>query len=119
MYMKINYKILFVILAAIILLAGFWFVRNKKQSVAPKAKLASADRKLTAKQKKIYTDKIAKGEEYLKSLKPQDKNFAQEQLNTYMYLGQLYYGLGDLQKSKEMYELALKNDPKTAIGKYK
>ncbi len=110
-----NKKIIyFVIIIVVILAAAGLFWRSKYQGlkIQQKTTLPNVERNLTAEQKKIYTDKIAKGEEYLKNLKPQDKNFSQEQLNTYMYLGQLYYGLGDLQKSKEMYELALKNDPK-------
>lgn len=102
---KIILPILIILLAAA-LAAGGWWLKQKK-SVPTGSVLPNKERNLTQDQQKIYNDRIAKAQSYLASLKPSQPNFKGEQINTYVYLGQQYYGLGQLQKSKEMYGAVL------------
>jgi tetratricopeptide (TPR) repeat protein len=97
-----------VLLIASLSAAGFWFYKHKPAIKS----LPNKQRNLTADQQKIYTDKIKKAEDYLGSLNKNKPGFLQEQSNVYIYLGQQYYGLGQLQKSEDMYNLVLKSDPK-------
>jgi hypothetical protein len=101
-----NKKILYyflAILAIAVLVGGVWYAKNKPQKSVGQTKLQSIERNFTDAQKKIYTDRIVKAEESSKNLKPQDPNFSNTQVNLYAYIAQQYSGLGNLQKSKEMY----------------
>lgn len=102
----------FIILILLVLAGGgfFWYQKNQHQSLGQS--LPNKDRKLTQEQQKFYKDRIAKAESYLRSLNSSQPNFKQEQASTYIYLGQQYFGLGQMQKSKDAYNQALKADPK-------
>ncbi len=97
----------------VLIAAGFWLWRLGYFASKPSAGvLANVDMRLTPDQQKIYTDKIAKSNEYLKTLKPSSPVFEADASNTYVFLCQQYFGLGQMQKSREMCELALKYNPK-------
>lgn len=90
---------------------GFlWRQKSRLGSSQRERVLADVDWNLTKEQKKIYTDRIEQANNYLASLSPSQPGFALEVSSVYVFLGQQYYGLGLLHKSKEMYELALKKD---------
>src|ERR1051326_5775779 len=108
---KINIYIGVVALA--IIAAGFvWYFSSYKPKSGSLPELKNVDRHLTADQKKIYTDRLRQAEEYLGKLSEQQPDFAQQQLNSYIYEAQDYYGLGQLQQSINKYNAALKLDPK-------
>ncbi|MCL5666491.1 MAG: tetratricopeptide repeat protein [Patescibacteria group bacterium] len=105
--------IITIIIAMAAAAGGYWyFQKNRHNSKAPGAKsLADIQRNLTVEQEKAVNGRIQKAEDYLKTLKPEQKNYNYEQANTYEYLGQQYYALGQMQKSKDMYEKALALEP--------
>ena len=85
--------------------------------MSPKSRnqaLANVERNLFQAQEKIYTDRIEKAKAFIAGLKPGQQNYSGELCNAYIYLGQQYYGLGQLELSKEMYEKAAQSDSKNA-----
>ena len=100
------------IFAALVIVGGIWFQNRPKPSSQNQGKvLADKERKLTAEAQKIYTDNIKKAEENLRSLKPNDPKLFLAQINDYLYLGQQYFGLGQLEKSKKSYLKVLEIEP--------
>lgn len=91
-----------VIATAAVSAAGFWRYRQLK----PKGREITVQRNLTADQQKIYKDRIAQAEKFLQNLKPADKDYASTEANTRMYLGQQYYGLGQLTRAEEIFRQA-------------
>jgi cytochrome c-type biogenesis protein CcmH/NrfG len=112
--MRKSFIIGLVVLFVLVLAGGGFFWYQKNQHQPPGQSLPNKDRNLTQDQQKFYQDRIAKAESYLSSLNPSQPNFKQEQASTYIYLGQQYFGLGQMQKSKDAYNLALRADPKQA-----
>lgn len=103
-----RYKILGLILIVFVLIAGSLFLWQKSRlSGLPAKGLADKNRMLTADQQKIYIDKIQKAEKYLVSINPTANGANMEKANTYVFIGQQYFGLGQLEKSKNMYSQAL------------
>lgn len=105
----------YIILAGIIFLAaiggfsGYKKIQKKNLTKAPI--LADKKNNLTTEQEKVFLDKISKGQEYLKSIMPNKPDSAIKYSSAYVYLAQQYFGMGKLQKSKELFELALQKDP--------
>ena len=107
---RIIISAIFIIIAAAISL----FVWQKQKNPKPEAiALADIDRRLSESNRKIYEDRIKQAENYLSSLDPGTEDYYTLQANTFVYLAQQYYGLGQMQKSKEWYERALGLDPKS------
>ncbi len=103
-----RYKILGLILIVFVLIAGSLFLWQKSRpSGLPAKGLADKNRMLTVDQQKIYIDKIQKAEKYLVSINPTANGANMEKANTYVFIGQQYFGLGQLEKSKNMYSQAL------------
>lgn len=95
---------------ALVLILGaaalWWFKFNHNSG----SNLKNVDNHLTSDQKKIYTDKIAQAEAHLKQI-PANSSGKTEAADTYVFLGQQYFGLGQLNKSVAEYNLSLKIDP--------
>ncbi len=104
--------ILCVIIAALAVGGVVWYKQEHslKTSQTQGKVLADKDRHLTADQEKIYTDRIKKAEDNLQSLNAADPNAKNQQVNDYIYLGQQYFGLGQLETSKESYLKVLQID---------
>jgi len=104
----------YTILVIIIVLAALGLVwykgQHKKTQIAQGKILADKDRHLSAEAIKIYNDRIKKAEDNLRSLKPTDPAIKTEQVNDYMYLGEQYFGLGQLEQSKQQYLQVLQLD---------
>ncbi len=105
--------ILIIILVILFGIAGWWLNKNQNN----KTDLGINDLKnrvvsLSPDQEKVYFDRIKTANDYFKTLKPSTPNYQLEQIKTRMYLAQQYYGLGQLQESKNMYDLILKSEPK-------
>jgi len=109
-------------IAVVLVCAAVAVVRyNKNQGPAPDQGMVLADktRALTEDQKKIYEDRLAKAQEYLKTIKPSQPDYVTQMVNTYVNLAQQYYGLGKLEQSKQAYYKALaldKNNEQALIG---
>ncbi len=101
------------ILLIVLALGLVWYMR--KHDTSGGRALLNRQVNLTSEQRKIYTDRISKAQDYLRSLNPAQASYRDEAVNTYSALAEEYYGLGDFQKSKEMYESALKLDPKNVL----
>lgn len=103
------------ILGAVVLVAaigGFLWYQNHSGNFFNKSfTLTDRANNLTPEQEKIYTDKIAKGEEQLKSIDQKQPGTEEEVADLRIYLAQQYFGLGKLQKSKELFSLVLEKDP--------
>lgn len=104
---KIFIGIVFVLVAAVM---GFLAWQKGYFGPRPGA-WADVETNLTREQKQVYTDKIAKAEEYLKTLNSTQPGFATEASNVYVFLSQQYDGLGKIQQAREMCETALKYYP--------
>ncbi len=112
-------KIIVAILALIILGGAGIVWQIKRATPNQGAVLLNKSRNLTSDQSKFYTERISKAEEYIKTLDPADQNYNQNLLNTYIYIAQQYFGLGELQKSKEWYEKAViikPEEPQSYVG---
>lgn len=98
-----------VILTILVLMLGlFLFWQKSIKTTQPETKvLPSVNRNLNQDQIKFYEDRIVKAEEFLKNLSKTDINFKQHQIHNYIYIAQQYFGLGELQKSKEAYDFVL------------
>ncbi|MBI5530195.1 MAG: hypothetical protein HY918_01715 [Candidatus Doudnabacteria bacterium] len=110
-----NKKYIIILILVLVVLFGGLFVLQKgilKKTYTEK-KLSDKNRNLTDQQKRVYQDNIKKAEDYLKSLQTNNKAGLHQSIDeTYIYLGQEYYGLGELEMSKQMYERALAQSPK-------
>src|SRR5437016_5113743 len=101
-----------VIIGIVLLLTvvgGFWYKTHQNKQIDGSA-LMNKDRKLTSEQQKIYLDRIKLAEENLQAIKPSDPKYHISQVNDYMYLGQQYFGLGQLDKAKQNYLKVLEID---------
>jgi len=100
--------VIFIVLIVGMTVGGLFWYSNR---TSYNGSLPMKDRRLTEAQYKIYKDRVLKAEVYLKSLNPSQADYRSEQVSIYIYLGQQYYGIGDLSKSQEMYAAALRLDP--------
>lgn len=102
-----NNKII-VIVSIIVVLIGFGVIWKMSQKVqSPFSGITNKERNLNPDQIKFYKDRIAKAQEYAKGLDTKDVNYNQNMLNNSIYIAQQSFGLGELEKSKEMYEQAI------------
>lgn len=107
------YKKLVLILLVLVVIGSGLFIWSKyKPSGLPVKILVNKNRGLNSDQQKIYTDKIKQAEKYLETIKPTASGANLEKANTYVFIGQQYFGLGQLEKSKKMYAQALSIDSK-------
>ncbi len=101
--------IILTILIILLIGAGFWYRSQHTDVAINQGKiLPDKNRNLDEGAKKIYTDRIKKAEYDLENLKPTDSNT--QKINDYIYLGQQYFGLGFLDKSKQEYLKVLQLD---------
>ncbi len=107
---KKNIIAIVIIIVLLVVAAGFFWQKKHLATRGQQVKnLQDKSRNLTSDQVKFYTDRIAREEGFLKTLNPSQIDRI---ANSYIYLGQQYFGLGRLQKSKEMFETAIKIYPK-------
>lgn len=104
-------KIIVLIAIFTLVIGGLVFWKFSPNSKLDQIGLVNKSRNLTLDQQKFYLDRIQKANDFAKTLNPSDVNYKQNLLNNYIYLGQQYFGLGELQKSKEMYEKAIPYNP--------
>lgn len=113
--MKKILKIGIIVLILAAAAGGIWYFKLQTKPASQKSQkqaLTNVQRNLTQDQEKIYKDRIEKAKVFMAGLKPEQQNYASELSNAYIYLGQQYYGLGELELSKEMYEQAAQSDSK-------
>lgn len=113
-----NYKVILVFIL-LVLVSAFVFWKQKQNGVSQQNGLINKSRNLTEEQKGVYLDRIQKANHFAKNINPADVNFKQLLLNNYIYLGQQYFGLGELQKSKEMFEQSItynSTEPQSYVG---
>lgn len=109
--MRKNILILIIVVVAAAAIGGVLWYKKHHNATNSGTMLKDRQVNLTADQQKIYTDRIAKANDYLKNLDPKMQGYHAERSNTYVYLAQQYYGLGQLEKAKEMYQTALQEAP--------
>ncbi len=107
-----NKKLVLILLVLVVIGSGFFIWSKYRPAALPIKGLADINRNLSPDQQKIYTDKILKGEKYLAIINPSANGASLEKANTYVFIGQQYFGLGKLEKSKQMYVQALVLDSK-------
>lgn len=102
------------ILVLIVSIGAFFAVRKGLfKKTATENKLEDKARNLTDEQKKVYIEKIQKAEGSLKTIKENNKAGLHESASDiYVYIGQQYYGLGQLENAKKMYLQAIAQNPK-------
>lgn len=105
-------KILIIIVSLVLLITagGIWFYQNRRYPPV-KVKKVLIDRHLTEDQKKFYLGRVAQAEKVLKTLNPSLPGYKLEQANTYLYIGQQYFGLGQISLAETNFNKALSLDP--------
>lgn len=115
----------YIVLSIIIVLAlggigAIYVKQHKNKNISQNGKiLADKQRNLSPEEEKIYKDKIIQGQDYIKALKITDPKYKTLATNTYVFLAQQYFGLGQMEMSKEMYLKALalqKNSEQALVG---
>jgi len=109
--MRKKFFILGVIIVLVAIAVFFSYQKNRSASLINSTVLADRSNNLTPEQKQIFLDKIAKGEEYLKSINPKQLTADRQYSNLYLFMAQQYFGLGKLQQAKEFFEKSLLKDP--------
>ncbi len=89
----------------------FW-QKSRNNQTLKESGLPNKERNLSSEARSVYLDRIKKAEADLvtTSLSDQDANL--RQTNNHIYLAQQYFGLGELEKSKQEYLRVLGFDPK-------
>lgn len=107
--MRKKYYIIALLFIIIALGSGYLYFGKTNNGFFKKE--IKVERNLRPEQEKVYTDRIKESEEFIKKLDPQNKDYARDKANAYLFLGQQYFGLGELGKSMEFTEQAAKLDP--------
>ncbi|MBL8030562.1 MAG: hypothetical protein JNN11_04930 [Candidatus Doudnabacteria bacterium] len=107
-------KFLLVFIPGIIALAvgfGLYFI-NKNNTPVADTGLKNINRNLSEDSRRVYMERIEAAEKDLAETQFTDKDASLRQTNNHLYLAQQYFGLGELEKSKQEYLKVLNFDSK-------
>lgn len=90
----------------------FW-QKNLNNQTLKVSGLPNKERNLSSEARSVYSDRIKKAEDDLADTDLADIDSTLRQTNNHMYLAQQYFGLGELEKSKQEYLKVLSLDPKS------
>jgi tetratricopeptide (TPR) repeat protein len=100
------------IIVVLVIAGGVWWSKKSQNPTSSSTTLSNKARNLTADQEKIYRDRIAKAEQSIAAIPPNDSNARQIKSQAYVSIGQQYFGLGELEKSRQAYAKALELEPR-------
>ncbi len=86
-----------------------------------KPPLKSVERNLSKEEIAIYEKRLKEGQKALEEVNSNSPDYSKDKAGRYIYLAQIYYGLGELAKSENNYNFALEltpNNPNIWTGLY-